>query len=70
MVTTVLFIYEIKNLIFPKMIFNILFFDAGSKSKVFSPIEINRPDIHNNNHDIYGSRSRMLHVGLAKPEFE
>ena len=42
----------------------------GSKSKIFSPIDINRPDSHNNNHDIEGTRSRMLHVGLIKPQLE
>ena len=40
---------------------------TGTKSKIFAPANPNRPDTHNNNHDIAGSRSRVLHFALDKP---
>ena len=40
---------------------------VGSKPKIFAPATVNKPEYFNTNHDIEGSRPRILHVGLTRP---
>lgn len=39
----------------------------GSKPKIYAPATVNKPEYFNTNHDIEGSRPRILHVGLTRP---
>jgi hypothetical protein len=36
----------------------------GSKPKIFAPKEVNKPSYFNDNSDIFGTKSRALHIGL------